>query len=1160
MKNMFLKEMFIIIISSMIINDCISCPTQIDIELDSDRYTLPVWGLEYAFINANVINGVPVKWNGSGFAWAWNTNGLNGPLSQNQFDSTFKVYPPSYPGTFNISVQAWDENNYSDSDSAQVDIYELLAQDIYSNYINYRYIACNNDDDNNNGIPDGEEDGPVENEDDLIYVHFYTNPSPLTGSLFLYIPYYQQTGFRFWLDAEKTTEIYPENSDPYYYYRSICFGRFPSALYIERTGDCALMDPCPLQFGYCDHFGVYYYLLYLYPIQAKIDSTTPSYVAYGNGMQINYSVYVTNDQHTFAGTPNSVKLYIKNGDTVIRQIDDLDCVAGNYTQNYLWNGKDGPDLSGDYLNPGQYTLELKLVKNEIVHSAKKDATIIKVDLDVDADRDGDIDNDDEQYEENLITNIKSAYVNRNNDSDNPTAAEDLTVNSGAPIEAEDDLKQIKIKLEPGNLVDLGKGYIILEHLGDNKITIWKNSKKGDGNLILGSGQKIWDLTNSSDIDELNELITSEGFYVLYVEGCELGDCTISAYFKEYPLGPHISEDTIKITVCPGPPIKYPNWNTMSLNMAGGQLHNQWKHFSQTSPPDKYHVYIVKNESSTNPFANGVSGVNPIPILKTGTYPYLDKGYIVNGSQQIGAFLITFPADSDENKHIWVLIRSCVTTGGTYTYESQNTNAYEVVYDHPANGRSSSSLSNLNFYVRPCDNSFDDMFFTSPGGICSICGQEGSDVSWRVARSPRRADGAEGYYYSDSVTNLDFLKNACEGSTGIFTKNLATFGPWSNYDNNGKFFCLVTNMENYGGYCWMDKDSREPWSNQQNAIYNKSNFSDIIYVDSDAIANQDFTNGTFAHELEHNIHYKAVGTNEDVWIDEACAEYAREIKGYATDYPTNFSPPHYNFHELVTISSPPLITYPIASNLSLNHFALDVYDRFGLCPYHNSFGNDLFTAHYEKVALWMHYLDNNVTHKSSTSLLTFVADQDRGINGINDFSDIPILTNPDGPFVKWTIANCANKYISGTKSDYNYDNSSIWKDFGITPSASWPNTTLYTRTVRDLAADYIKYTYSTVTGSLVIRLYEIDNFNMIVLNVIRLNSTNNYIDVQYTAGNIMLDSSGQPIPRARKYIVPGVFGTDYKTAILVITNLTNPNPKDYGYVESYQIKAQIEALP
>jgi hypothetical protein len=787
--------------------------------------------------------------------------------------------------------------------------------------------------------------------------------------------------------------------------------------------------------------------------------------------------------------------------------------------------------------PGEYLVKGTRVDSPNLSDIAR-VTVLKMDLDIDANDDGIIDDTDEPLELNTITDTPSGpYVNLNNDNDNLNfdAAGDPIEDKDedGPIVDENDLRHIPLTFEP----NISSGYVILKR-ANTKVRIWSDPLKGATKKVLyDNDTKTWNLGDTTQRTEFNAVKET-----LYAEGRTLGQCVVSAHYLSSPGGPQICMKEIMITVCPGPPKEYPNWGTMSLIMAGGQLHNQWKHFSESTPPDKYRVYVDTSDASTNPFSSGLpSGLTLTEISSTGTYSAWDKGYIAKNSKKHGGFLIHFPSRSDEGKKYWVLVRAHDSTTGI---ESQNKTGYRVEVDYPDLGGGRSDLSALNFYMAECDDADDIFLIEGASGECSVCkriGAPGAASMWRVARSPRREDGTDGSYYADDTISLTGLKTACEGTTGIFAINKNKFGDWSDHDSNSNFFALVTGMfGRFAGY-WHPKDVYSPWSYPTQRVLNKSNYSDVLYLNKNLTLAEMKT--TFAHELQHNIHGLA-DSDEETWVNEGCSMYAEEINGLGSFSISQFG------------AIPSGETAPRAAKASLTRFTMgDVWNRFGICPRcerdstgaSNSEGRQIWSSHYQKAAIWTHYLDVNVPHQTGKTIKSMVSDAANGVAGVNNLSSTPLLQNPDGPFVKWTVANYANQVNSDpADTDYNYTGG--WAAVGVTPYNGSANGIYIDRVVRNLAADYVKYTHTVEVGSLVVYLKNVGEWNMVVVNAVRLTATGDFKDVQQIAGQTVSAD-------VRKFVVPDDFGTDFKSAVIVITNIKDTSTDSYK--EEFKIKAQIE---
>jgi len=118
-------------------------------------------------------------------------------------------------------------------------------------------------------------------------------------------------------------------------------------------------------------------------------------------------------------------------------------------------------------------------------------------------------------------------LDNDNDSDNSSCAPkrpgaDYNETSGS-VSDENDLKSLTMALEPTSL-DIGS--IVLSIPGSAKV--WKSATKGSSNLVLASGSKTWDLSNSGEKSEFLSLCSSG----LYVEGISTGSGNIVLQYKD----------------------------------------------------------------------------------------------------------------------------------------------------------------------------------------------------------------------------------------------------------------------------------------------------------------------------------------------------------------------------------------------------------------------------------------------------------------------------------------------------------------------------------------------------------------------------------------------------------------------------------------------------
>lgn len=98
---------------------------------------------------------------------------------------------------------------------------------------------------------------------------------------------------------------------------------------------------------------------------------TPEYICYGTGTNIYYKI-----EPTSGWSPDWVKLYIKDGETIVRT-QTLSNSVGEQTVN--WNGKDSED---QWVEPKEYTAEIEVRKSEKNCSDTHSITVVKVDLDI----------------------------------------------------------------------------------------------------------------------------------------------------------------------------------------------------------------------------------------------------------------------------------------------------------------------------------------------------------------------------------------------------------------------------------------------------------------------------------------------------------------------------------------------------------------------------------------------------------------------------------------------------------------------------------------------------------------------------------------------------------------------------------------------------------
>jgi len=853
---------------------------------------------------------------------------------------------------------------------------------------------------------------------------------------------------------------------------------------------------------------------------------------------------------------------------------------GNSLWSILGPGNNDIDILVTGVKAGEVLLGMELTVNSCkVAMDVARVTVIQLDLDVDTDDDGQVEPEDDPTEMNAVgDDPPGPYVNLNNDDDDQNTTPDH--DDTGPSDNENDLRVLPLTFLPDTL---DKGEVTLVR-SNSKVRIWSGSKKGADNKVLyDNDSKSWDLSQPGQRSAFNDLLTKPEKR-LHAEGVELGECVVSVSYKNPPDHPLVLvEDEVRLTVCPGPPQEYPDWDTMSLIMAGGQLHSQWQHFSKLADqqPSKYKVYIdTSNQGENNPFANrtipaGVTTKEIDPEVN----PAETAGYTAKIDETpVGAFYIHYPARGDEDgTKYWVLVRSRDTTTGL---ESQKSLAYMVIVDYPDRKGAGDTTNRkdptkLNFYVASAAETGDVFLYCKE---CPFCGNEVTDPAyvdrWRVDRAPRRNynAGDTGSYYSAVKTDFTTLKGYMEGDDKVFDKTKDTFAvPGGGYTetDDDKFFVLVSPLfGDYGGYSWTDKDRSAPWplDNQGHKVLSKSNYADMVYLQDTSDASLAVTS---AHELQHNIHGnpECGDTNEKSWINEACSKLSEEenlpalaqysMGGFATMAGGSFT--HQGRYALCSLN---------------RHNGIEVYLRWTpKCPFcrhddADEWANALWHAHYKKAALWGHYLDkvigpdNDLGYKVGDNIAKIVGDDANSITGINNHLKKALLTMQGTPpqcgFVNWTIANYCNQF-DAVPAKYKYTGG--WHDAShkpaVTPytaAAARGSYEAANRQLRNLAADYIQYNHADGdAGTLVITLKHVSDSSLwtnLEVHAVRLKG-GAYVDVQ----RLTTADEGDE----REYELPGAWGTgggdDYSKAVIIITDLTDTD--EAAFKKTYNIMADTK---
>ena len=120
--------------------------------------------------------------------------------------------------------------------------------------------------------------------------------------------------------------------------------------------------------------------------------------------------------------------------------------------------------------------------------------------------------------------------------------------------------------------------------------------------------------------------------------------------------------------------------------------------------------------------------------------------------------------------------------------------------------------------------------------------------------------------------------------GIYDTLTAYLGAPPDIDRNGKVILLLLNIPDTGahhataGY-FLPADQERGVLHHPTFGPLHSNEADILYIHSrNRPVNAEVIQKIIAHELQHLIHYKH-SPNEEIWIDEGCADYAAFQCGY-----------------------------------------------------------------------------------------------------------------------------------------------------------------------------------------------------------------------------------------------------------------------------------------
>jgi len=505
----------------------------------------------------------------------------------------------------------------------------------------------------------------------------------------------------------------------------------------------------------------------------------------------------------------------------------------------------------------------------------------------------------------------------------------------------------------------------------------------------------------------------------------------------------------------GPPLPPINnqgeeWEKKAVSTASGMIHIQWR-YEGTQPPDSYRIY--RGEGEENPFSTEESVQGSVPwqtCFPENSCYYSDQNCFTGWN----CYFCDIPEDSEEGVKRWFLVRTVVNN-----QESSNLDAEPVSVDLPWIN-SLRDPNAIHFYVE--DEKRSDSFLERDEG-CPFCSQS-SKLYFRLAHARLAKKGENAWYYVDKDCNYPVYLDdvAYSFDNEIYTTNEAYFGrdpnnEWADIDDNGHIIILFTNLgPNIRGYfSWTDKIC-----GPENAD-SIGNCADMFYIS--ASSSSDYASlkglkGTIAHEFQHMQHFEAnqdqAGTREELWLDESCAEFAKEVNNLLDD---NDSICYW---------------YKIRPNeMSLTRFGMyDVHNRFGGCPIHWDESQENLDAiyrvlaHYDQGAIWAHYMEYNTS--PVTPMFSLVEDPNTGLNSVQNHLGM----NFQQAFINWTIANYTNPYADTNDTRYYYtaqfqEGAQLFEEQMVNPtytllpallknSQHSQTLTWEESSVRDLTADYI----------------------------------------------------------------------------------------------------------
>ena len=287
---------------------------------------------------------------------------------------------------------------------------------------------------------------------------------------------------------------------------------------------------------------------------------------------------------------------------------------------------------------------------------------------------------------------------------------------------------------------------------------------------------------------------------------------------------------------------------------------------------------------------------------------------------------------------------------------------------------------------------------------------------------------------DSIRRAFDDATPADPSRGIYETETALFGAPPDIDGDKRIYLLLLDIRDEGtrggsfvaGFFSPVNQHRGILRHPEIGVRVRSNELDMLYLDTQPQnAGSQNALGVLAHEFQHLIHWKH-DTNETIWVNEGCAEYAMFMCGYQVSGHVSA------FQQNPYVS---LINWPQGRGSQL--------------------------AHYGAVYLWMLYLHEQ--YGGPQTIAAIVKDRANGIAGINSAlrargieATFPVI------YTDWKIANYLddNEFANG---QYGYQSEQL--NLRLRREHHSYPVLVENNLLADYAADYIPFYSNTKNGNL-----------------------------------------------------------------------------------------------